>query len=147
MQTINKLAQGLIDLINQVLVPLVFAVAFLLFLYGVFKYFFLGASDDSKRKEGRQFIMWSVIALAVMISVWGLVRVFAGTFSLDSETRPCLPTFTGGKTNCPAGTAGTNVGNDFTTPGTTGVTCVTQSGTTVRLSESDCREYGGTVQP
>ena len=99
MSALQNLAQTIIDFINNVLVPLIFALAFILFLYGVFKYFFLGATDPKKQTEGRKFVMWGIIAFAVMISVWGLVRLVAGTFGFGGETRPCLPTFTG-TTNC-----------------------------------------------
>lgn len=118
MKTINEIAEGIINLINGVLVPLVFALAFITFLFGVFKYFFAGAADEKKRSEGRQFIMWAIIAFAVMISVWGLVRVLAGTFSLDSASRPCLPTFTGKQLDCSTGNGGGSGVQEPTIPGT-----------------------------
>lgn len=118
MKTINEIAQGILNLINDVLVPLVFALAFAFFLYGVFKYFFLGAADEKKRAEGRQFVMWAIIAFAVMVSVWGLVRVLAGTFSLDSASRPCLPTFTGKQSDCSTGSGGGSGVQEPTIPGT-----------------------------
>ncbi|MEK7143703.1 MAG: hypothetical protein AAB756_02635, partial [Patescibacteria group bacterium] len=48
-----------------------------------------------KRKEGKQFMIWAVIALFVMISVWGLVGVLADAFGI----RVGIPRFpTGGYT-------------------------------------------------
>src|SRR3989338_7083179 len=62
-------ARGIVDwfisLINSSLVPLIFALAFLLFLFGVFKYFFsLGSDAEESRQKGKQFILWAVIAFA-----------------------------------------------------------------------------------
>jgi len=86
-----------ITLINSSLVPLIFALAFLVFLFGVFKYFFsVGANAEENRQKGKQFIFWAVIAFAVMISVWGLVSILVRTVpGLQDQTRPCLPTFSG----------------------------------------------------
>ena len=107
--TLTGLFTWFITLINTVLVPLIFALAFLLFLFGVFKYFFSsGAKAEENRKQGKQFIFWGVIAFAVMVSLWGIVNVLANTIpGLNNQARPCLPTF--GNPNCPSGTS--NTGN------------------------------------
>jgi hypothetical protein len=73
---------SLISFGNLVIVPLIIAIAFLAFIWGVFQYFFLGATDTEKQAQGRSFVLWSVIALAVIFSVWGLVNVFLQTFGL-----------------------------------------------------------------
>lgn len=87
-QTLNSLqdvGSFFIILINNVFVPLIFALAFLVFIYGVFKYLIQGAADEGSRKEGGQLILYSIIGFFVMISVWGLVRILTGTFRLDSS--------------------------------------------------------------
>ncbi|MDB5245350.1 MAG: seg [Parcubacteria group bacterium] len=94
MTTITGIIQSLQNIIN-LLVPLVFAVAFIVFIYGVFRYFILGAGNEEKRVEGRKLVMWGIIAFAIMISVWGLVNVITGTLNFGSKTRPDVPTFSG----------------------------------------------------
>ena len=51
------------------------------FLWGVAKYISSG-SDAASHDEGRQMMINGIIALFVMVSVWGLVNVLAETFSL-----------------------------------------------------------------
>lgn len=70
------------DIVNGTIIPLgngivglLMAVAFLLFIFGVFKYFFVKGADAKARAEGRGFILWGIIALAVLASVWGLVQL------------------------------------------------------------------------
>ena len=77
--------------INNVLIPLVFAISLLVFIYGMFQYFILGGASDDSREKGRQLIMWSVIAFVMMVSIWGVVNVVAGGIFPD-KTPPVMPT-------------------------------------------------------
>lgn len=83
--SVQDVAKFAIDFINNIAVPLVFAVAFLVFIYGVFTYFIAGAASDEKRETGRQFMLYGIIGFFVMISVWGLVRILTGTAQLNNS--------------------------------------------------------------
>jgi hypothetical protein len=106
-------AQGLftffLNIINNYIVPVVFAVAFLMFLIGVYRYFIAGGASEEKVQEGQKFVLWSVIGFVIMFSIWGLVNLFINTLGFDSNTRPALPKFgaPGNTTNA----ANTNAGN------------------------------------
>jgi hypothetical protein len=107
---LQNLGGSLIVLLNTVLVPVVFAFAFIAFLWGVFQYFILGATQPEKRQEGTQFVMWSIIGLVVMISIWGIVNLVGNTLPLGSYNRPDLPTFENstGQTNSPNAASSNN---------------------------------------
>ncbi len=77
--------------INDVLVPVVFALAFLMFLWGVFKFFFWGGGDATKRAEGQQLMLWAVIGFLLMVSIWGVVNLLSKGFGLDTETIRQIP--------------------------------------------------------
>ncbi len=69
---IQDLIRASYGIVNT-LVGIAVACAVVAFLWGIAQTILHG--DDSKaRKEGRQFMMWSIVALFVMTSVWGLVR-------------------------------------------------------------------------
>jgi heme/copper-type cytochrome/quinol oxidase subunit 2 len=105
--TLTGLFTWIINFINTILVPLIFALAFLLFLFGVFKYFFsAGSNAEKNRTEGKQFIMYAIIGFFVMITIWGLVNIVVRTIpGLENQSRPCLPTF--GAANCETGSGST----------------------------------------
>lgn len=94
---LSNLQKVFVDLLALVdmLVPVIFAIAFIVFLWGVFTYFIAGGANDEKRKEGAKFVMWAIIGFVVMVSIWGIVNVFANTLGFNKENRPCLPTFSG----------------------------------------------------
>lgn len=89
--SICDVAQTFLYLINDVLVPLLFAVAFIVFLYGVFKKYILSHGDSGAVEEGHRLILWGLIGFAVMVSLWGLVNVVTNTFRLDRQLPPRLP--------------------------------------------------------
>ncbi|MBU6323250.1 MAG: hypothetical protein KGI41_00160 [Patescibacteria group bacterium] len=97
-QNLSQLFQTLITLINDV-VPLVFAIAFIAFLWGIFLYFIKGADDESKRETGREFILYAVIGFFVMFGIWGIVNVVNNTFGFNDQSKPSLPCF-GNSSDC-----------------------------------------------
>ena len=70
----------------QALIPIVIGLAVLVFLWGVLRYVI--ASDDAGKEQGRIFMLWGIIALFVMVSVWGLVNILRETLQLNPATPP-----------------------------------------------------------
>jgi heme/copper-type cytochrome/quinol oxidase subunit 2 len=87
-QDIESLIDKILGIINLV-IPLLIAVAVVIFLYGVVKYITAGASEES-RKEARSVMLYGIIGLFVMVAVWGLVNVLVETFNLDTNI-PMVP--------------------------------------------------------
>ena len=82
--SVQGLGNTIIDIINNVLVPLVFALAFIVFLWGVFQYFIAGADNEDKHKEGRQFVLWAIIGFVIIFTLWGLVNIVVSTLNLPA---------------------------------------------------------------
>ena len=82
-----------LTVVNSYLVPILIAISFIVFLWGVFNYFIYGASDETKRKEGRQFVMWGIIGLVIIFSTWALVNIVKGTLfpTTVQNTAPTPP--------------------------------------------------------
>lgn len=72
--TFAQLVQQIVVLVDGTVVPLIYALAFILFLIGIVRYFFMGDSDEARAK-GKQFMLWSIIGFVVLFSVWGIVRL------------------------------------------------------------------------
>jgi hypothetical protein len=77
--------------INNIVVPAVFALAFLVFIWGVFKLFILGGTDEGKREEGKSLVLYSIVGFVLMISIWGLVNLVAGSFGLAEQGPQNIP--------------------------------------------------------
>lgn len=139
MGTIQFFIAYIIAFINNFLVPLIFALAFAFFLFGMFRFFFVKGADAKAREEGRKLILWSVIAFAVMISIWGLVNLLRGSLPLGANRMPDIPTFNTGSTGTTGGT--TNDPTAGPKPGTTNdPSAGTKPGTTNDLFGSDYQQ-------
>jgi hypothetical protein len=82
--TFAQLVNQIINIINTIVVPLIAALAFFVFVYGVVKYFFLNnEGDEKKMKEGKEFIFWGILGLVVLFSVWGFVNLLLSTLGIS----------------------------------------------------------------
>ncbi len=69
------------DIVNTRIVPigdaiigLLFSLAFIIFLIGMVRFFFLQEGEEG-REKGKKLAFWGIIALVVLFSTWGLVHV------------------------------------------------------------------------
>ena len=60
---VNDFLDDISSFINSTLIPLVFALALLIFIYGIFKYFILGGHDDDSREAGKKLMLWAIVDL------------------------------------------------------------------------------------
>ncbi|MFT7328157.1 MAG: hypothetical protein ACI870_000337 [Crocinitomicaceae bacterium] len=74
-------------------VPVLIAIAFAYFLYGVVR--FIMAQDADKKKDARSIVIQGIIGLFIMLSIWGLVGIIQrsiGTGSGGTLNQSDLPT-------------------------------------------------------
>ncbi len=86
--------EGLVNYLGCILVrsvvPLLFALAFVVFIWGVVQ-FIMNSSDEAKRAQGKQFMVWGIIGLFVMFSVWGLVLILGKTLNTQQGNTLFIP--------------------------------------------------------
>lgn len=78
-------------ILSQGVVPLLVGVAVAAFIYGIIQYF-LNPDNEEKHKAGKSFMVWGIISLFVMISFWGIVKIFQGTFTENAGYNVKMPT-------------------------------------------------------
>ena len=70
---------------------LIISASLVVFLFGVFKLAFVDGQKPEAREQARKFMFWGIVALFVMVSVWGLVNLLRNTFNLDNSNIPSSP--------------------------------------------------------
>jgi len=80
---------GLINTIINALVPIIISLALVLFFWGLVMYMTV-AGDDEKRKKATNLMIWGVIAIFVMVSIWGIISLLQTTFRVNNQD-PIIP--------------------------------------------------------
>jgi hypothetical protein len=76
---------GVLGIVGQLVgaaTPIVVALALVYFFWGLGQ-FILGSSESEKRKEAIGIMIYGIIALFVMVSIWGIVNVLQTTFNVQ----------------------------------------------------------------
>lgn len=76
--TIDQFILNLANVILNPLIRLMFAVALVVFLWGIIEYI-KGAGSPDSRKKGTNHILWGLVGLFIMVSVYGILALFKNT--------------------------------------------------------------------
>lgn len=74
-------------MINKSIIPLIFSLTMVMFIWGVVQ-FVINDDEEAKKEKGKQFMIWGIIGITVMVSVWGLVKIVGTTFNIDTTFIP-----------------------------------------------------------
>ena len=86
-QQLKEYGTGLLGQVSQIvgmLLPIVFALIVLAFFWGLVKFVFGGTKDNTD--QGKSLMIWSVIALFVAASVWGIVNLMQNLFGTTDQS-------------------------------------------------------------
>lgn len=94
--TLQTILEQFNKLINTV-IGLLFAVAVLIFLWGVVQ-FIAKAGDEAGRTKAKGIMTWGIVGLVVMASVWGILNALVAYFGTGSaqpgtDIVPSVPVF------------------------------------------------------
>jgi hypothetical protein len=89
----NSLIKIFINIVTS-LIPIAGGLAFLYFFWGVAKFIF-AAGNEEKRKSSKTIMTWGLVALFVMLSIYGILKLFGTAlfpnFSPYYKTPPQWP--------------------------------------------------------
>ena len=80
---------GFVSTVLNDIVWLLITIAIIVFFWGLVMYL-LDINDAAKRNEGLKIMTFGIIALFVMVSIWGIIRLLQATFKVSSTT-PIVP--------------------------------------------------------
>lgn len=80
---------GTVSSLINALIPLVLAIAVLVFFWGLAMYL-LKTDDAEGRGKGISIMFMGIIVIFVMVSIWGIVRILQSTFRVEGNA-PIIP--------------------------------------------------------
>ena len=85
LNTVNQISQ-----IVGLLIPLLLAVAIVLFFWGLVK-FIANASDEAARESGKNLMIWGMIAIFVMVAFWGIIGYVQQSLGVTGSVTTTAP--------------------------------------------------------
>lgn len=81
-QTIGALMTNIKIAIINPIIGIVFALAFLLFVWGV-AVFLIHADDATSREQGKKHIIYGLIGMFIMVSVFGIMNIITSALGVS----------------------------------------------------------------
>jgi hypothetical protein len=85
-KTFGEFVNSFVVRLGQIAVRVLISLALFTFLWGLMKYIYKGQESDAARTDGRKLMLWGLIGLFVMTSVWGLVAILSGVVDAPVAT-------------------------------------------------------------
>lgn len=98
-QSLQTLIPGIIGFIDTVLIPFLFGLTFLIFVYSAVKYFVIEGNNEDGQKKAKSLALYSVFAFVFVIIFFGIVKMLTLTTGLES-TKPVCPDYLKEKGEC-----------------------------------------------
>ncbi len=88
--TITTFLQGVLQLINGFIIPLLVGIGIVFFIINVLRYFIMESDNDEGRAQARQFMLYAVIGLTIIVTFWAIIAfiVQGFGFQLAANCRP-----------------------------------------------------------
>lgn len=84
--TIDYVLSRISGIINFT-IPILGSLAFVVFLLGIVKFIYSGG-DENKRKEAKNYIIYGLIGMFVLVAMWGIFQIVLNTFFGGSQGTP-----------------------------------------------------------
>ncbi|MEK7541259.1 MAG: pilin [Patescibacteria group bacterium] len=78
--TVTQLINDITTKIFNPLIILLFAVATMMFAWGIVQYVLGGQGSDQKMTQAKNAMLWGIIGMFVMASAWGIVAILCKFF-------------------------------------------------------------------
>ena len=81
-ESIDTFINNVNKLIVNPLILLLFALALVYFLWGVFE-FIANQENEEKKTEGKKHMLWGIIGITIMMGVWTILSIILNTMNIS----------------------------------------------------------------
>jgi hypothetical protein len=92
MQSLQQFIVSITYFIGNVLLPLLFGLALLFFIYNTFKFYILEGGHH--KEEAKKMALYGIAAFVLLVSIWGIVNLFLNGLGLGNDN-PVKPDYFG----------------------------------------------------
>lgn len=89
-----------IDIVNNIFIPFMLGIAFLVFVINVFRFFVVGGSNTDSQEKAKRLAIYGVGAFVFIIIFWGIVNLLTTSFGLQRLGESASRCFDYGPSEC-----------------------------------------------
>ncbi|MFT7644441.1 MAG: hypothetical protein ACI9BF_000085 [Candidatus Paceibacteria bacterium] len=71
---------------NDVLIPFIIGIGFLVFVWGMFRFFIAGGANEEAKEQGKSLMIYATLGFVLIIVFWGIVNLLTSSTGLDEDT-------------------------------------------------------------
>lgn len=81
----QQLLTNILEFTNDVLIPFIIGIGFLVFVYGMFRYFIVGGANEDAKEQGKSLMIYATLGFLLIIVFWGVINLLANSTGLQNE--------------------------------------------------------------
>ncbi len=90
----GTLLNNILVFTNNVLIPFIIGIGFLVFVWGMFQYFIAGGANEEKKEAGKSLMIYATLGFVLIIVFWGVVNLLTQSTGLDGDSVANTPKVT-----------------------------------------------------
>ena len=85
---------SILAFIDNILIPFIIGIGFLVFVWGMFRYFIAGGANDEAKEQGKSLMIYATLGFILIVVFWGVVNLLATGTGLDGGAPIVAPKVT-----------------------------------------------------
>ncbi len=81
----GTLLGNLLKFANSTLIPFIIGIGFLVFVFGMFRYFIAGGANDEAKASGKSLMIYATLGFVLIIVFWGVINLLSSSTGLEGE--------------------------------------------------------------
>lgn len=87
----ETLLRNILDFTNTVLIPFIIGIGFLVFVWGMFKFFIVGGANEEAKEQGKSLMIYATLGFLLIIVFWGVVNLLTSSIGLQGQNLNNIP--------------------------------------------------------
>ncbi len=87
-QTFQNFLVNVVVFLNNIVIPFLMGIAFLIFVINAIRYFVIGGNNEEGREKAKALALYSVAAFVFIIIFWGITNMLTTSLGLGGCTQP-----------------------------------------------------------
>lgn len=78
--SVQQIITYTLSFINNTLIPFILGIAFFVFVFNAVRFFIIGGATEDGQENGKNLVVYSLLAFVVILSFWGIVNLLVSGF-------------------------------------------------------------------